>query len=755
MILNSPLQQKNDLDSSVCSAFSENSSLIIRRGSEDQVVLKKSYSETVEIALLTLNYDKQNRKLSISSQEGSQGAFEDQLSNYNNNKLYIPGISELFKSVNTKFMKLFGEEVFLETSSQLQVLSNNDQMTAKIILTNYRILFVPSDQSYLKNKNLRSDYFSIPISMINHFHKGLEKKNQSPNTLYISTKVGHKFRLIFISENAYDFVMISDVLSKMLPFINVTSHFAFSFHAEYPHLESAMKGWSIYSIDKEFQRQGIILENEFNNTDTLSNADRYAFKKIQNRLSDDTGRICDTYPSEIIVPQALSVEEIIKSSKFRTKNRFPALAYCFRPPYVGKMSTVWRSSQCRHGLGFYNHRSEEDEMYLRLIGNPSNRELQKEDEITVHIYDARPYLNAVANKMNGKGYENVAYYKNTEIFFLKIDNIHVVRDNHRKLIHAASDLTTDKWAYTHEQNGWLIAIGLILTGAKTIIEHSLKKGINVLIHCSDGWDRTTQLVSLVQIMLDPYYRTIEGFEVLVEKDWVSFGHMFKTRNGWKSTNSFEEDKRSPIFIQFLDCVHQLVTQYPFEFEFNLRFLTDLAYYSRTGLFGNFLCDNDMEMEQHQIREKTTSIWSFINSNKGVYTSCLQAGLEDNVNHFKKQISPSTSFVHLRFWKEFFCFNHAKSVERPFVKNVEMNSETDIYEAALRYQISKNEQLKKDNEVLMQRIRELSALNESEISLEQGRKAKSSPKKRTSKDENEFLVVNEEEGEEEFFEGVEM
>jgi len=47
----------------------------------------------VEIALLTLNYDKQNRKLSISSQEGSQGAFEDQLSNYNNNKLYIPGIS--------------------------------------------------------------------------------------------------------------------------------------------------------------------------------------------------------------------------------------------------------------------------------------------------------------------------------------------------------------------------------------------------------------------------------------------------------------------------------------------------------------------------------------------------------------------------------------------------------------------------------------------------------------------------------------
>ena len=177
------------------------------------------------------------------------------------------------------------------------------------------------------------------------------------------------------------------------------------------------------------------------------------------------------------------------------------------------------------------------------------------------------------------------------------------------------------------------------------------------------------------------------------------------------------------------------------------------------------------MQQHQIKEKTTSIWSFINSNKSIYTSCLQTGLEDNVSQFKKQISPSTNFVHLRFWKEFFSYNHAKSVERPYLKNIEMSSETynssylfntnspirDIYEAALRYQLYKNEQLKKDNEVLVQRIKELSGLQDSEkdLSMEQGRKVKSSPKKKTSKDENEFLVVNEEEGEEEGFEGVEL
>ena len=36
-------------------------------------------------------------------------------------------------------------------------------------------------------------------------------------------------------------------------------------------------------------------------------------------------------------------------------------------------------------------------------------------------------------------------------------------------------------------------------------------------------DRTSQLSSLAQLMLEPYYRTIIGFEVLIEKDWLSFG----------------------------------------------------------------------------------------------------------------------------------------------------------------------------------------------------------------------------------------
>ncbi|KAL1559515.1 hypothetical protein AAHA92_09850 [Salvia divinorum] len=42
---------------------------------------------------------------------------------------------------------------------------------------------------------------------------------------------------------------------------------------------------------------------------------------------------------------------------------------------------------------------------------------------------------------------------------------------------------------------------------------NLSKSATVLVHCSDGWDRTTQLVSLASLLLDPYYRTFKGFQV--------------------------------------------------------------------------------------------------------------------------------------------------------------------------------------------------------------------------------------------------
>lgn len=39
------------------------------------------------------------------------------------------------------------------------------------------------------------------------------------------------------------------------------------------------------------------------------------------------------------------------------------------------------------------------------------------------------------------------------------------------------------------------------------------EGVSVLVHCSDGWDRTAQACSVASILLDPFYRTIKGLMV--------------------------------------------------------------------------------------------------------------------------------------------------------------------------------------------------------------------------------------------------
>jgi myotubularin-related protein 6/7/8 len=35
-------------------------------------------------------------------------------------------------------------------------------------------------------------------------------------------------------------------------------------------------------------------------------------------------------------------------------------------------------------------------------------------------------------------------------------------------------------------------------------------------------DRTAQICALAQVMLDPFYRTIEGLATLIEKDWYTY-----------------------------------------------------------------------------------------------------------------------------------------------------------------------------------------------------------------------------------------
>jgi myotubularin-related protein 6/7/8 len=157
------------------------------------------------------------------------------------------------------------------------------------------------------------------------------------------------------------------------------------------------------------------------------------------------------------------------------------------------------------------------------------------------IVDARPTVNAYAMQAVGLGSENMDHYKFATKVYLGIDNIHVMRDSLNKVVEALKDSDVTPLGPNKEllhKSHWLKHIANVLDGVGLITRQVGLQHSHVLIHCSDGWDRTSQLSALSQVCLDPYYRTLEGFIVLVEKDWLAFGHMFRYRSGFLSSEKW-------------------------------------------------------------------------------------------------------------------------------------------------------------------------------------------------------------------------
>lgn len=153
------------------------------------------------------------------------------------------------------------------------------------------------------------------------------------------------------------------------------------------------------------------------------------------------------------------------------------------------------------------------------------------------IVDARPTVNAYAMQAVGLGSEKMDHYPGAEKAYLGIDNIHVMRKSLNTVIDALKESDLTSFPPNQQllaKSNWVKHTANILDGVALIARRVGIMHSHALIHCSDGWDRTSQLSALSQILLDPYYRTMEGFIVLVEKDWLSFGHMFRHRTGFLS-----------------------------------------------------------------------------------------------------------------------------------------------------------------------------------------------------------------------------
>jgi len=66
-----------------------------------------------------------------------------------------------------------------------------------------------------------------------------------------------------------------------------------------------------------------------------------------------------------------------------------------------------------------------------------------------------------------------------------------------------------RWLINLENTKWLQYISGLLKASLLVVNAIDKDRKSVLVHCSDGWDRTPQIVALAELLLDPYYRTVE------------------------------------------------------------------------------------------------------------------------------------------------------------------------------------------------------------------------------------------------------
>uniref|UniRef100_A0A671NGX3 phosphatidylinositol-3,5-bisphosphate 3-phosphatase n=1 Tax=Sinocyclocheilus anshuiensis TaxID=1608454 RepID=A0A671NGX3_9TELE len=510
-----------------------------------------------------------------------------------------------------------GETIKTTVKDVMYICPFTGAVTGTLTVTDYKLYFVSleRDAPFILDVNLGaiSRLETISVQSLGENTSGMEivcKDMRSPRFAYKKEEQSNLEILEVLTK--YAFPLSNELLVHFstihLFLFLLQSLFTFQYKEQFPE-----DGWNVYNPVAEYKRMGLPNES-------------WTISKINSNYE-----VCDTYPALLVTPTSIKEDEIKRVASFRVKHRIPVLSWI----HPETQATIVRCSQPM--VGPTDRRCKEDEHYLQTIMD-ANAQSHK-----LTIFDARQSMVADNHKAKDGGYENENFYPSMELNFLEIPNIHVMRESLRKLKEVVyPTMDEPHWHSAIDATHWLEYIRLLLAGAVKIADKVESSKSSVVVHCSDGWDRTAQLTSLAMLMLDSYYRTLRGFQVLLEKEWISFGHKFAARVGHGDENHANSE-RSPLFVQFIDCVWQMMRQFPTAFEFNELFLITILDHLYSCLFGTFLYNSEQERVEKEVNSKTVSLWSYINSQPEDFTNPFYVNYENHV------LYPLASLRHLELW----------------------------------------------------------------------------------------------------------
>lgn len=287
--------------------------------------------------------------------------------------------------------------------------------------------------------------------------------------------------------------------------------------------------------------------------------------------------LCQSLPKYFVVPEALFNPDISRAAPQFRQRRIPTWCYT----HINKNSLVRMSKQDSE----LDHPQFSNKMVDAVKVAGSHRNSPK----VVDLAELCPSCKEVQES------------------FTKLQKL-CMSDTQREFV--AQDMN---WYSSLDNTKWLSLVSRCLQASKHIADIILEKR-TVIVEEAESCDFACLECSLVQILLDPHYRTQVGFEGLVQKEWVRMGHPFQTYLGLVTNG---DTPQTPIFLLFLDCVWQLLQQFPSCFEFTETYLTTLWDTSLMGLFDTFLFNNDHQrhnftkFDPHNIRHfKLPTSWKW-------------------------------------------------------------------------------------------------------------------------------------------------